>query len=401
MVQASKMMWDRAVGDADCCDLIHPWTPGCVSGATTMFWSSFKGSCKFYAVLYVIQLLIRGKKMNKKFLLQQFDSYLKSAAFGCLVGTSFVPFNCFFKRFLFQRFYYHTTVLFPMTLSGVGIYFEPPHRRYLVVSTFFNLVLEYWVRMLEHQGIVKRTPLRETIIFMFGSAYLFYLMRQQKDKNKKMSLLWFFTPPKVNRQPIESTSDKCDKSSLYCPHTGSCSDYIIKGYIQMFGLGCAMTMLRTVVPKLGTPVKAIKSITAKHFTLGLFLGGYMGIYRLVVCILCRQFKRDSARHAIPAGFLAGTAFWFNPNLSVSLASITSILHILCSRLYEHKILPENLPLPELLYALCQGLLFHARVMHPEQCPRYILNLVHTVTSGKVTLVYETFLKMLAIADFNK
>lgn len=50
----------------------------------------------------------------------------------------------------------------------------------------------------------------------------------------------------------------------------------------MFGLGCAMTMLRTIIPLLGNPAKAIKAITAKHFTLGLFLGGYIGIYRVYV-----------------------------------------------------------------------------------------------------------------------
>jgi hypothetical protein len=33
--------------------------------------------------------------------------------------------------------------------------------------------------------------LRETIVFMLGSSYLFYLMRQEREKNKKLSLLWY------------------------------------------------------------------------------------------------------------------------------------------------------------------------------------------------------------------
>lgn len=52
----------------------------------------------------------------------------------------------------------------------------------------------------------------------------------------------------------------------------------------MFGLGCAMSMLRTIIPLMGNPAKAIKAIKAKHFTLGIFLGGYIGIYRVYINI---------------------------------------------------------------------------------------------------------------------
>jgi hypothetical protein len=63
-------------------------------------------------------------------------------------------------------------------------------------------------------------------------------------------------------------------------------------------------------------------------------------------------------------------------------SYTFIFQILGSWAYQRGMIPENLPLVELLYCLCQGLLFHARVMHEDVCPRYIINLMHTVTSNK-------------------
>lgn len=62
--------------------------------------------------------------------------------------------------------------------------------------------------------------------------------------------------------------------------------------------------------------------------------------------------------------------------------------ILFSWLYQKGKIPESWPLIEILYCLCQGLLFHARVMHEDVCPKYIVNLMHTVTSNKwVWFVY--------------
>ncbi|KAG7309747.1 hypothetical protein JYU34_004246 [Plutella xylostella] len=53
-----------------------------------------------------------------------------------------------------------------------------------------------------------------------------------------------------------------------------------------------------------------------------------------------------------------------------------------SRLYLSCAIPPRLPLVELLYCACQGLLFHARVMHEDACTKYIVNLMHTVTQAK-------------------
>ncbi|KAJ8724295.1 hypothetical protein PYW08_015769 [Mythimna loreyi] len=398
MVEASKLWFEAACSDCRCHELIHPWTYRCSDATRTMLISCIRGSYKFYAMVYLIQILMRGKKLGKKEMIEQFKLYLKSGIFGLTVGSSFVTLNCIFRKLFFSEFTYYTTVLLPCTVSGLAVYFEPPYRRVMVLNLFVNLTFEYWVRTLEMKGWLRRSPGKETLTFMIGSAIFFYLMRLDRDNDKRTPLFWFFTPPRVSKEVGEPVTG-IEGRSPACPHKGPCINYILKGTAQLFGVGCAMTMLRTLIPKILTPAKAFKSLRLSHMKLGLFFGGYIGIYRLVVCILCRGHGKDSAMYALPAGFLSGLAFRAAPSLPIALAPLTSALQILGSWGYQKGMIPANWPLVEILYCLCQGLLFHARVMHEDVCPRYIINLMHTVTSNKADEIQSAFIqKMLKFAS---
>ncbi|XP_013174118.1 PREDICTED: transmembrane protein 135-like isoform X2 [Papilio xuthus] len=391
MVEASKFWFEKACSHAPCNTLIHPWTSTCKDATATMLLSCIKGSYKFYAMVYLIQILMKGKKLGKDEMIEQFKLYLKSGIFGLTVGSSFVTLNCIFRALFFSQFNYYTTVLLPCTVSGLAVYFEPPYRRVMVVNLFVNLVFEYWVRTLEMKGWLRRTPGKETLIFMLGSAVFFYLMRKERENRKRTPLFWFFTPPRVSKEvgePIKGVNGR----SPACPHKGNCINYILRGTIQLFGVGCAMTILRTIIPRILTPTKALKSLKLSHLKLGVFFGGYIGIYRLVVCLLCRAYGKDSALYALPAGFLAGAAFRASPSLPISLAPLTSTLQILGSWGYQAGYIPEQWPVVELLYCVCQGLLFHARVMHEDVCPRYIINLMTTVTSTKADQIQSAFIQ---------
>ncbi|XP_073952199.1 transmembrane protein 135-like [Choristoneura fumiferana] len=391
MVEASKFWFDKACSGCACHELIHPWTYKCSDATGMMLASCIKGAYKFYAMVYLIQILMKGKKLSKTEMLEQFKLYLKSGIFGLTVGSSFVTLNCIFRRLFFSQFSYYNTVLLPCTISGLAVYFEPPYRRVLVVNLFVNLVFEYWLRTLEMKGWLRRSPGRETLIFMFGSAVFFYLMRKERENVKRTPLFWFFTPPRVSKQVGEPVTG-IEGRSPACPHSGNCVNYVLKGTAQLFGVGCAMTMLRQIIPRILTPYKALKSLKFSHLKLGLFFGGYIGIYRLIVCLLCRAHGRDSALYALPAGFLAGAAFRAAPSTPIALAPLTSTLQILGSWGYQKGLIPEKLPLVEILYCLCQGLLFHARVMHEDVCPRYIINLMHTVTSNKADEIQRGFVE---------
>ncbi|XP_059058474.1 transmembrane protein 135-like [Achroia grisella] len=391
MVEISKLMLEQSgLGKLQCQELFHPGA-NCIKSSGIMFFACLKGSFYFYLPIYTIQILMKGKKLGKKEMLEQFKLYLKSGIFGLTVGSSFVTLNCIFRKLFFSQFSYYTTVLLPCTISGLAVYFEPPHRRILVLNLFANLVFEYWVRTLEMKGWLRRSSGRETLIFMLGSAVLFYLMRKERENDKRTPIFWFFTPPRVSKEvgePIEGYEGR----SPACPHKDPCMNYILKGTAKLFGVGCAMTMLRTIIPRILTPAKAFKSLKLSHLKLGLFFGGYIGIYRLVVCLLCRSHGRDSALFAAPAGFLAGLAFRAAPSTPIALAPLTSSLQILSSWAYQKGMIPEHWPVVEILYCLCQGLLFHARVMHEDVCPRYIINLMHTVTSSKADEIQSAFIQ---------
>uniref|UniRef100_A0A2A4JX66 Transmembrane protein 135 N-terminal domain-containing protein n=2 Tax=Heliothis virescens TaxID=7102 RepID=A0A2A4JX66_HELVI len=395
MVEISKFMVEQSDLKFETCkQLVHPWTNSCQHAFTSMLWACGKGSIVFYTpyfFIFTIQILMRGKKLGKKEMIEQFKLYLKSGVFGLTVGSSFVTLNCIFRKLFFSEFSYYTTVLLPCTVSGLAIYFEPPYRRVLVVNLFVNLVFEYWVRTLEMKGWLRRSPGKETLIFMLGSAVFFYLMRLDRSSEKRTPLFWFFTPPRVSKEVGEPVTG-IEGRSPACPHKGPCINYILKGTAQLFGVGCAMTMLRTILPKILTPGKALKSLRLSHMKLGVFFGGYIGIYRLVVCLLCRAHGRDSAMYALPAGFLSGLAFRAAPSTPIALAPVTSSLQILGSWAYQKGMLPADWPLVELLYCVCQGLLFHARVMHEDVCPRYIINLMHTVTSNKADEIQSGFIQ---------
>ncbi|XP_047517910.1 transmembrane protein 135-like isoform X1 [Pieris napi] len=396
MVEISKLIVDELpeLKKLTCMQLIHPHTDSCYRAFLLMIENCFKGSLIFWAPIHalpLIQILMRGKKLSKEDILEQFKLYLKSGIFGLTVGSSFVTLNCIFRKLFFSQFTYYTTVLLPCTISGAAVYFEPPYRRVMVANLFVNLVFEYWIRTLEMKGWLRRSASRETLIFMLGSSLFFYLMRLDRDNKKRTPLFWFFTPPRVSKEvgePIDGIKGRSDA----CPHKGPCVNYILKGAAQLFGVGCAMSMLRTIIPRILTPAKALKSLKLSHLKLGVFFGGYIGIYRLIVCLLCRSTGRDSALHAVPAGFLAGAALRASPSLPIALAPLTSSLQILGSWGYQKGLIPEQWPLVELVYCICQGILFHARVMHEDACPRYIINLMHTVTSNKADEIQGAFIQ---------
>lgn len=52
---------------------------------------------KMYVPFFQIQILMRGKKLSKKEMIEQFKLYLKSGIFGLTVGSSFVTLNCIFR----------------------------------------------------------------------------------------------------------------------------------------------------------------------------------------------------------------------------------------------------------------------------------------------------------------
>ncbi|KOB72867.1 Uncharacterized protein OBRU01_11686 [Operophtera brumata] len=165
MVEASKFWFERTCSGSDCRDLIHPWTAKCSDANATM-------------LLSCIQILMRGKKLGKKEIIEQFKLYLKSGIFGLTVGSSFVTLNCIFRQLFFSKFSYYTTVLLPCTVSGLAVYFEPPYRRVMVLNLFVNLILASWAYQ---KGMIPANlPLVE-LLYCLCQGLLFHARVMHED----------------------------------------------------------------------------------------------------------------------------------------------------------------------------------------------------------------------------
>ncbi|XP_045449217.1 transmembrane protein 135-like [Melitaea cinxia] len=390
MVEISKHLFDSTCRDVHCSVLIHPWGRSCWTSSIETYKNSFIGSAKFYILVHLAQNLLKGKKMlKKKELMKAGEYYARSTLLGALICGSITTLSCSLRWLLGRKFTYYTYMLLPCTINGVFILLEPPKRRGLVINLFCNLVIEFWIRLLERDGYLNMTKGKQTFMFMIGSAFLFYLMRLEGERGKRTPLLWLFRPDNVRR--------KTDDSQTACPHDGSCTKHILKGAFTYFGVGFAFTMARVLSPRISTPLKALASVRRKDFNMGLFFASYIGIYRAVVCYLCRKQGYDSAMYALPAGYLAGLSFLLKPSLGFAIASVTGAFKLYSTILYEKKILTEKIPLPLIMYCLSQGLLFHSHNVHQDICPQYVKKLMYSVSNGKSKIILQQLLDTVGAA----
>ncbi|KAM3959963.1 transmembrane protein 135 [Aphomia sociella] len=385
MTVISKHLFETACGDVSCSQILHPWHESCLGAMPYTYKHSIIGSSKFYAIVFAAQLLMQTKKWKKKeFWVKMGEYYVRSTILGAAVTATYINISCILRWLLGNKFTFYTYNRLPFTLNALFIYLEPPSRRGLVINLFFNLLVEYYLRSWERNGYLKITKSKQALLFMIGSSLLFYLMRLEGDKKQRTPLFWLYTPEKVRR--------KEDGSKNVCPHEGPCQKYIMKGCGTYFGLGLGISLARLIIPKIKTPIRALSSIKGKHFKMALFFSSYIGIYRAVVCYLCRKQGIDSALYALPAGYIAGLSILFNPSLGMSIAAFSGALKLFSTILYEKKLLPDYIPLPELLYCYCQGTLFHARFMDFDVTPTYVVNLMRTVSNNCSEWVYANVLE---------
>jgi hypothetical protein len=102
----------------------------------------------------------------------------------------------------------------------------------------------------------------------------------------------------------------------------------------------------------------------------------------VSCLLSRFRGRDSEGHAVPAGFLAGAAFLFNPNLSTLVAIFTTTLQQLRNSIVTVSAVPCPKLLASALCGILYGVMFHCRIMDEELCHPLALSWIRLITGGR-------------------
>jgi hypothetical protein len=152
------------------------------------------------------------------------------------------------------------------------------------------------------------------------------------------------------------------------------------------GLGIQLTLKLVLnVRRLIQSPKNLRTILFKKDTLNLavFLGGFSGLFRAVLCILRRATGKDSPSFAIPAGLIAGMAFTRYPDTTVSLYVLWKVAQITYIMGINKGIVPRVPGFTEFLYCFSTAVLFHAALLEPTNLRPSYWKFLHSISGGRI------------------
>lgn len=122
------------------------------------------------------------------------------------------------------------------------------------------------------------------------------------------------------------------------------------------------------------------------------LGGYVFLYKVVRCVLAMRYQSDVCHHSAVGGFIAGSAYWLQPNTTILSSALLATIRLALDYLPKRGKKLVGWPMPELLFALCNGILFHARCMDMAHCPKFIIHMMDNATRNRSKIIYNAFLQ---------
>ncbi|CAB3375416.1 Hypothetical predicted protein [Cloeon dipterum] len=387
-----------------CRDYAHPWTDSCTDAAAGIGFHSIQECLRIYITVYTLALMMRGRVPTKKQLRQTILGIIQSSAFLSCHAYSFMLTVCYIRR-LTGNFNYLSVSFLPAFISSfISIMIERPSRRSLLCLYVTNVASETLFRMAARRDLVKPIPHGEVYIFMASMSALLYFYRSQSrsGNDSVYSLISFIVGPceqkdynassqsgqvsgraggrpwlllsltqvlnESLRPVVEFLKSRGRHSS--CPHPHSCLHYTLHSSAKQFAIGyglqaCLNLLLRfRKIAK--NPTILGKMLFGKEaYGLGAFLGGFSGLFKLILCLLRRATGGDSPKHAIPAGLLAGTTFGFYPSPTVALYMMWKTLQVAYNAASARGYLPELPWATILLYCFSTAVLFHAAVLEPR------------------------------------
>lgn len=387
MAMISKEIFDRFVSNDLSCSLLHPHTESCWKASIYFLKHGTIGMNKFFLPIYLLQMILYGKKVNKEFLKKRIKAYKITIIYGVLYVMLFIGTNCCMRQLL-GRFHYPIIGFFSGFVAGLPIFIESPENRLMNTLIFSSLGVEAMIRNLEWYKIIQRTPIKETFVFMMASGILMHLLETQ---NINVTNFWFFHPSRIIKRKSETSSESKD----LCYHGKlDCLNFILKESLKYFGFGYALEMVKFSIANLdkiilrpGLFLKMVKS--KKNVLFGATIGGYVAIYRLVSCLLFKYDKKVGDYHSLIAGTLSGLTYLIKPNLQFLSLAIVTIIQLLIQKLRRY--VPLSNHLIGILFAFLNGILLHHRFFHVKTCPNYTKNMVTVCTNGVADHIYANIL----------
>ncbi|XP_046485269.1 transmembrane protein 135 isoform X1 [Neodiprion pinetum] len=414
---------------ATCIDYVHPWTNSCVSATAGLGLHALQESLRIYTTVYLVTLLMKGRIPSKDDIRRTVLGVLQSTAFLSWSAFSYSIFLCFLRR-ISGNFNILTVSFLPSFLSNLAaIVIERPSRRTLLCLYVSNIATETVFRAGVWRGYFSVIPRGEVYIFAASIAMMLYYFRSEKNQQDSIfKILQFVIGPyeryncsEIRREP-HTLAPKCsqkrritNKSNnqifnachrglavykhvierlkarhkhLSCPHPFSCAHYVISGGTKLFGIGIGVQLAIKLVLQwkkiFGRPKIAKQIIFRReNLYLGMFIGGFTGIYRMLSCGLRRAFGKDSRYYAIPAGIAASVAFTMYPDNTIALYVMWKALQILWNSGVATGKLPEVKWFMIVLYCFSTAILFHAAIIEPQNLRSSYWKFLHNLSGGRI------------------
>ncbi|KAK9884441.1 hypothetical protein WA026_007287 [Henosepilachna vigintioctopunctata] len=355
----SKQLYDKLFGPRAPCKQLHwAFDESCMKFIWTFYSNTFIGCVKFFLPLSILQICLNYKHLDGPLLLEFLKTFLSrtsSYILGCYLMFSW---NCTLSN-IFGGVTFYELALMPGFLAGFFSLIGTRRARILDVLLEFIMVLETIIRRAQYHDILKVTDIRLTTIFALNNALLIYLLTHRNKEENLPLTFWFYVPSSVQNK------------MLPCSHKTHCLKYCLEGMIKQ--------------PQL--LVQLLRS--SKNLNLGYFLCTYVGINRALTCYLCGRRNFSPVYSSLIAGLLSGLSFRIEPNLQLFCLGITTSLQLIYAKLEQKFTRLRKIPTLLPLQLICNGVLSHERLLAPDICPKYYMNLGSMLTCGQIDKLCET------------
>ncbi|XP_071819531.1 transmembrane protein 135-like isoform X2 [Apostichopus japonicus] len=400
MVAQSKL-WTTA----SCYELGHTWNPSCRHASLDLGKAAYSYSLRLYAIFYIVARLIRGGKFDKKSLKNTASSIFWSTNFLSAQAIVVITNLCLWRR-LFGGFNLHFAFLCGIPACFIAISIERKERRGMLALYVSNLAAEILFNMAVCRGYIKPIKYGEVLLFSLTTGIALYLLRSgdilQNDAQSTLRSLFGSSelPSHVQEAGLRGGTSPAESSSVFstiaqylpreikrllavlsqrvkdlpshqlCKHEGSCVHYISEGFLSRFCLGYAIqtafNLFRSIPKVMQQPARVPWSLLDKgNVYLGLFMGGLVGLFRLIMCLLRWVRNKDSPVHALIAGFLSGLSSVAYRSNAIALYFASRVIENLFFFAQKNGYVP---PIPggdRILYTLSTSTILHASVFEPH------------------------------------
>ncbi|XP_034191318.2 transmembrane protein 135 isoform X1 [Osmia lignaria lignaria] len=423
--------------DISCKEFSHPWIDSCINATAGLGLHTLQECLRIYSTVYIVALLMRGKKPSKEDIKKTILGILQSTAFLSWSAFSYSMFICSLRRVL-GKFNVLTVSFLPSFLSSLSaILIERPSRRTLLCLYVSNVATETLFKMGIARGYYSPISKGGTYIFATSIALLLYFFRSKTNKQDSIyRILRILIGPYEGTEYLKKSSSHSETQScsdsqsstkmhdisrrpdkknfnifmkslevykkiieqlklrskhVSCPHPYSCAHYILKGGMAVFSYALSAQLVINLffqIKKLFIKPQLLKSIIFKrdNLNLAVFLGGFTGLYRLMSCLLRRFFQKDSCYFAIPAGLISGITFMAYSSNTIALYFMWKALQLLWNDLSEKKIVPEVKWFAIFLYCFSTAVLFHVAILEPQHLRSSYWKFLYNISGGRIAVM---------------